>query len=119
MADSHAINQAVGAHGMWKNRLKEAIASGSAEIPVDTIGADDQCVFGKWLYGPHLSVADKATEYYKAVLTLHSQFHKTAARVAELALAGKKQEADTLLTGEFAEASVSLTSAMMEWKSQS
>lgn len=117
--DSQAIDQAVGAHGMWKNRLKTAIANGALEIPVETIRPDDQCVFGKWLYGPKLSDADKATASYRTVRDLHAEFHKTAAQVVELALAGNKEEADKLLHGEFADASINLTSAMMEWKQSS
>jgi methyl-accepting chemotaxis protein len=112
------IDKAIGAHGMWKNRLKQAIDTGNLEISVATIGAKDQCAFGKWLHGTTLSPHDKVSEHYKAVAELHAQFHKVAARVAELATAGKKSEAEKLLgsDSEFVSISTKLTAAMMAWK---
>jgi hypothetical protein len=119
MVNRQAIDQAVGAHGIWKSRLRTTIARGTSEIPVSTIRADDQCVFGKWLFGQQLSEADRATANYRTVLDLHAKFHETAARVVELALAGNKEEAEALLNGEFTDASFLLTSAMMDWKQAS
>ena len=49
---------------------------------------------------------------------MHAQFHKAAARVAELAVAGKTREAEEMLSisSEFSALSARLTRAMMEWK---
>ena len=38
------------AHGAWKRRLADAIASGSSDATVEKLGKDDQCPFGKWLH---------------------------------------------------------------------
>ena len=85
---------------------------------METIRQDNQCVFGKWLYGPTHTAAEKASSHYKAVKDLHGEFHKTAARVAELALSGKKAEAEAMMAlgGQYAAVSGNLTQAMMAWK---
>lgn len=119
MANIQEIDKAIAAHGMWKVRLKSAISTGTSEVPVATIRVDNQCPFGKWLYGETLSASDKATPSYKAVKDLHAEFHKVAAKVAELAVSGKKDDAENILSQEFAAASVKLTAAMMEWKKTS
>lgn len=118
MASVDEITKAIGAHGMWKTRLKMAIATGKVDVPVETIGRDDQCAFGQWLHGGSLAPADKTSNHYTKVKSLHAEFHKTAARVAQLALGGKKSEAEAMMTmtGGYAVVSGQLTDAMMEWK---
>lgn len=112
------IDKAVGAHGMWKKRLAQCIETGEIDTPIATIRMDNQCGFGKWLYGNSLSAQDKLSDRYKTVVALHSSFHKSAAQVAELAQAGKQQEAKSMLAhgGEYAQISIQLTQAMKEWK---
>ncbi len=118
MASTDEIDRALGAHALWKSRLKMTIESGRIDMPVDSIRRDDQCDFGKWLRGKALSAADKATTDYRTVIDLHGQFHLTAARVVELALSGRKAEAETMmiLGGEYAAISARLDDAMMSWK---
>lgn len=111
------ITAAIAAHGMWKARLRTAIDSGKLETPVATIQVDNQCAFGKWLYGTTIPADVKSSEHYKKVRELHAQFHKAAGRVAELASTGKKTEAEKSMGvgGEYADVSGKLTYAMMEW----
>ena len=118
MASVRELDDAIGAHGRWKTNLKNAIATGKIETSIETIRVDNQCSFGKWLYGATLTPKDKASNHYKTVKDLHAEFHKTAARVAELAVTGKKAEAEKMmgLGGEFAAISSKLTRAMMDWK---
>lgn len=118
MTDVVEIDKAIAAHGMWKMRLKAAIDSGQVEIPVATICADNQCAFGKWLYGATLGPADKATAHYQSVRGLHADFHKLAGKVAQLATAGRKLEAEKLMAlgGDFTAVSSKLTAAMVAWK---
>ncbi|MCC6208727.1 MAG: CZB domain-containing protein [Gammaproteobacteria bacterium] len=118
MINKDEIDKAIGAHGMWKSRLKQTIETGKSDTSVDTIRQDTQCNFGKWLNGGSLSAADKSSASYRTVRDLHAEFHKSAAHVAELAITGHKEEASKLLAfgGEFASVSSRLTSAMMDWK---
>ncbi len=114
------INKAIGAHGMWKARLRSAVDTGKSEFAVETVAKDNQCDFGKWLYGSTLTAADKGSPEYKAVKELHAKFHLSASKVLRDALGGKKADAEAQLapTGEFASISGQLTRAMTAWKAK-
>ena len=111
------ITKAIGAHGMWKARLKAAIDSGNSEFRPDQVCVDNLCDFGRWLYGSTIAPAEKAGQHYRVVLKCHAEFHKLAAEALGRALAGKKAEASMLINpgSRFANLSVELTTAMMAW----
>lgn len=119
MSDIHEINKAVVAHGLWKLRLRMAVSSGKTEFAIETIRDDSECEFGKWLNGQTLTASDKISEEYKTVKDFHARFHGLAAQVAELAVTGKKSDAEKLLAADFETASVRLTSAMTVWRGKS
>jgi hypothetical protein len=52
------------------------------------------------------------------VQKLHAEFHKAAAHVLQLAVQGKKAEADKMMAQDsvFVDVSGRLTSAMMHWQ---
>jgi len=118
MVHSKEIDQAIAAHGYWKNYLRNAIKTGQIDTTVEAIRSDNQCVFGKWLEGSMLTTMEEASHHYKTVKERHAEFHKTAARVVELALAGKKSDAERMISlgGEYTKISAELHLAMMEWK---
>ena len=118
MKNIEEIDKAIAAHGMWKTRLKQAIDTGETDIPVEMIRTDDHCIFGKWLNGPTHSAADKLSNHYKTVKQLHAEFHRIAAHVAELAMAGNRKEAEKMIAlgGDYASISSKLTAAMKDWK---
>ena len=117
MAAVEEINKAIGAHGMWKQRLREAINTGTSDFTVERVRPDSLCDFGKWLYS--LPAHDQASLHWKTVRELHGKFHLAAAHVLGLAVGGHKQHAERELdTGSnFTKISAELTSAMMKWKS--
>lgn len=108
------IKKAIGAHGMWKMRLNNAIEKGELNIPVEQIQKDNCCDFGKWLYGNDVSTSVKASPIYQNVKTLHADFHKVAGKVASLSKT-HKDEAQALMESEFKNTSLKLTSEMMKW----
>jgi len=112
------ISAAIGAHGLWKRRLRQAIDTGKTDMSVEVVKNDQQCAFGKWLYGPELPAAEKSSAHYKKCADLHRRFHASAAAVMSLALAGKKQEARDALEDnhDFAKISSELTRALTTWK---
>lgn len=120
MSLADQINKAIGAHGMWKQRLRLAIETGKADVTATDAEKDNLCEFGKWLYGTSLSAAEKAGPDYKAVRDLHARFHQCAAKVLSCALAGDRAKAEASLgnAGEFTMASAELTRAMMGWKAK-
>ncbi len=118
MSFEQEVDQAVGAHGAWKSRLKQAIDSGKIDTPIATIQSNNQCQFGKWLYGSNLPASTKSSPQYQTIAELHTQFHKLAAHVAELAASGKKDKATEAMApdSEFAKVSSKLVMGLMAWK---
>lgn len=118
MSLADEITKAIGAHGMWKTRLRRAIETGKSEFSAETLAKDNLCDFGKWLYGATLTAADKAAPDYQSVKSLHAHFHQAASKVLKKALSGNRAEGETLVTGsgEFATVSADLTRAMTSWK---
>jgi hypothetical protein len=116
MSTKAAIVKGVGAHGLWKQRLLDAIKTGSSEWTPDVVCQDNQCEFGKWLYSCPAPV--KSSPHFESVKELHAKFHKVAANVLELALSGKKSEAENAVKpgSAYMEASGALTKKMMTWK---
>ena len=112
------IQKAIRAHGMWKLRLKTAIASGASDVSPDVVGCDHLCDFGKWLYDETMPVATQNGMPYKVVKRLHAEFHQTAAVVLKTALAGNTSKARELLDGGFAEQSDKLVRALTLWKTE-
>lgn len=112
------IQKAIRAHGMWKLRLKTAIATGSSEASPADVGCDHLCDFGKWLHDETMPAAIKEGMPYKVVKRLHAEFHQTAAAVLKAALAGNVPKAKELLDGGFAEQSEKLVRALTLWKTE-
>ena len=115
--DIAVFQKAISTHSAWRGRLKTASASGTLDVPVGTVKADNQCQFGKWLYGAELSAAEKQTGHYRNVKTLHAKFHDEASKVAELAVSGHQAAAEKALSlsGDFSRASTALMDAVRSW----
>ncbi len=118
MSMKDAISKGIGAHGMWKQRLIDAINSGQSEWTPAIVCQDNQCEFGKWLYA--CSPQEKSNTHYETVRELHATFHKNAANVLEMALSGKKTEATASIDqgSDYKTLSTKLTQEMMGWKAE-
>ena len=112
------LDKAIAAHAGWKTRLRTAASSGKFDGTADNVKVDDECEFGKWLYGSELSTAEKQTEHYRTVKQLHAKFHQDAAKVVDLAISGHKDEAEKALGigGSHTKSSTALTQAMVKWR---
>ena len=115
--DHNVLKSAVSAHSAWTSRLKAAIASRHLDIPVATVRVDNQCQFGKWLYGEQLSAEEKQTDHYRSVKQLHTQFHEAASEVAQFAISGQKEAAENAMSpgSEYTRVSSALTGALNNW----
>jgi hypothetical protein len=118
MSFKEEITKAIGAHGMWKAHLRSAIETGKTDASITDVGKDNVCAFGQCLCGSHLDAAARSTGEFKEVQKLHAEFHKAAAHVLQLAVQGKKAEADKMMAQDsvFVDVSGRLTSAMMHWQ---
>jgi len=117
MGYGEEIDRAVAAHGQWKKRLLSAVTLGVSEFSVAQVQADNRCDFGKWFYG--LPATLRETEQGKAIQSLHASFHIEAARILDLALKGRAEEAKKALEpgSPYTHLSGQLTMALTRWKS--
>ncbi|MDH5445802.1 MAG: CZB domain-containing protein [Gammaproteobacteria bacterium] len=118
MSTKNAIVKGIAAHGLWKQRLIDAINTGTSEWTPDIVCQDNQCEFGKWLYS--CSHDEKSSPHYETIRNLHADFHKSAAQVLDLALKGNTNEAQDNISSasKYSETSRNLTREMMNWKSE-
>lgn len=118
MISADLLTKAIAAHSSWKARLRSAIHTGKSDIPATQVRTDNQCEFGKWLYGSTLSSGEKQSEHYKTVRHLHAQFHVEAAKVLEWAIAGNKNAAEQALGlgGSCGKIASELTQATAKWR---
>ena len=116
MVNLEAINKGIAAHSAWKARLRTAVSSGKFDVPAAKVAMDNQCEFGKWLYG--LSGSDKQTEHFNTVRRLHAQFHEEAAQIVVLATSGQSEKAEQAMAlgGSYTKTSAELTGAMVTWR---
>ena len=112
------IEQAISAHRQWMAQLRQAVFDALSGIDVQSIRADSNCEFGKWLHGPSLSSDEQLTDHYLEVRQLHAEFHELAGKIVELAAAGQVAEAYTLLYGEYITLSGRLILAMRAWQAK-
>jgi hypothetical protein len=117
MSTKDAITKGIGAHGLWKQRLLDAIKNGQSEWTPEIVCQDNQCEFGKWLYA--CSGEEKSSAHYGKIKDLHANFHKCASNVLKLALTGKKSEAEGAIGdgSDYKNISAALTKEMMSWRS--
>jgi hypothetical protein len=94
-----ALDAAAEAHGKWLTRLRTATRLGASEFTPDIVKADDRCDFGRWLYGDFPEVL-KGTPAFEEIRRKHAEFHRAAAHILELAIAGQKDEALRLMAHE-------------------
>jgi hypothetical protein len=115
--DHNMLTAATTAHAAWTSRLRAAIGSKKLDIPISTVKVDNQCQFGKWLYGEQLSDAEKQTENYRTVKQLHAQFHEAASGVAQLATSGQSAAAEHAMApaSDYGRVSSALTAALNKW----
>lgn len=111
------IRMAILWHEAWKERLRASVETGSIDAEVGTIGRDDLCEFGRWLYGDTIGTHSRRSPQYKMCKSLHAEFHRVAAKVATLATTGKRAEAASALEpqGEYARISAQLIACMTDW----
>ncbi len=111
------IQEALGAHGAMKQRLRAAVQNGNLPRPAFMISTDHGCKFGKWLF--HLKSDDSIARspHYKAVVTAHAGFHKAAGRIARLVEDGQSDRAAEMLNAlGYRQAASKLMTELMAWR---
>jgi len=110
-------NRIIAAHGLWKFRLHEAIASGRSKFDPEVVQRDDRCPFGKWLYGEGQQT-HRHDERFETARQLHATFHRAAGDVLRLALDGRSADAAERMTpGQpFLDVSLQLVHHLDGWR---
>jgi hypothetical protein len=88
------ISEAVTSHGLWKDRLMQAIETGRSQWTPGVVSSCRNCDFGTWL---DRFPEDLRDEHYQFMVTTHMKFHIEAAHVLERALDGDKEAAKALI----------------------
>jgi hypothetical protein len=116
MISKPAIDAAIAAHGQWRKRLEDAIATGTSQLDPAEVGRDDVCALGRWLRS--LPLGERSPAHYEKVLRLHAAFHATAAEILGMALSQAQREAAKRMEfgNEYTLASGRLILALHEWK---
>jgi len=112
------INDAIGAHGSWKIKLRTAINKGHSTQNAADVRCDDKCAFGKWLHGPEIDAQTRTSIPYSVIKRLHAEFHVCAADVLKQATSGNVSGATELLEGEFSAKSEKLVRGLRKWKGE-
>lgn len=121
MAEKNLINQindAIGAHGSWKIKLRTAINKGHSTQSVADVRCDDKCAFGKWLHGNEIDAQTRSGVPYNVIKRLHAEFHICAADVLNKATSGDTSGATDLLEGDFSAKSEKLVRGLRKWKNE-
>ncbi len=107
------ITKAIAAHGQWKQRLRDAAATGKSEWRPEVVRTDNACDLGKWLYGEAKAQLGNHPGL-EEVRKLHAEFHQHAAQVLSLALLGKRAEAEAAMAigSPYSKVSTALVNAL-------
>ncbi len=119
MVNKDEINAAIIAHGSWKQRLRDLINGKDSDIDPEKAGTDNNCKFGKWLYGDTLSEEDKSNEFYKQVKNMHSEFHLKVKEIIDLVRSNRKEDAEGIIkdiASPYNMISCRLINKLAEWK---
>lgn len=112
------LENALGAHGKWKLRLRKAIHTGQCDISVEAASSDCNCAFGQWIQKHNHDLSHHS--HYQPVKILHTEFHSYAGKTLAKALAGHKEQAlkDLGLEGDFSRVSAKSTPEILHWLRQ-
>lgn len=114
---SSSIESMIAAHGLWKSKLKAAIAGKTNGLSPAAARNDTECDLGKLLLTADAGTF-KTPACLQEVRKLHVQFHAEVANVLELVAQGRKKEAEQSMSpsGAFARTSTALVTVLMKCK---
>ena len=113
MDQKEKIDAAIEAHIQWYAHLRMAVTLASSGFKPEVVRTDNNCEFGKWLYG-NFPTQGNLLPLYQEIKELHARFHIEAGKILELALQKKREEALTLMdfNSEFKKISTALIEKM-------
>ena len=95
------LKNVIDAHFQWRAKLESALDGSSTEThDVTDVAKDNQCVLGKWLYGPGKKLYSELPEY-KALVNIHAEFHVCASEILIDHNEGHEEQANKKLNYKF------------------
>lgn len=104
------LDNAISAHAQWKTKFRTAISAHEG-MDAATIGKDNCCELGKWLYGEGRGAYGTKPDF-TALLEKHKIFHAEAGKVATVINAKKFDSALKMIDGNSPFATASNTVVM-------
>jgi methyl-accepting chemotaxis protein len=110
------FDQAITAHTAWKLKLAAYIKKPDGTLDLKTVGVDNKCALGQWIYGEGAKFASLPD--YKTLKIEHARFHQAAADIIKKADAGEAVSEDFSLGSKsvFAETSNKVVSLIMKMR---
>lgn len=117
MSLKRELQSAITMHSMWKAKLDECTETGIFDMLPDMVEKDNECFFGKWLYGNKISPDIRSSAEYKRVQEIHARFHQVAAEVVRLSLSGERNKAQEIMspTGQYTLVTNELVNQLFAW----
>ncbi len=89
---ANEIYMLIVSHTKWKKRLQEIVNAGSGDF--DSMLQEDS-EFYKWIKSN--AEQFEGDSHYKAVFSLHQEFHRETEKIIQLALEGEKDKAAKIM----------------------
>ena len=110
--DFHAILEA---HQAWKTKLRDFLSGQGEALNADTVGRDDKCALGCWIYGDGKVLGGDTN--FQALRKTHADFHLCAGDIIRQHKRGDKRSAYRLLGGDFAKLTASTVAQIQKLRS--
>jgi len=83
------LTEAINVHAQWRLRLVRFLDTKGASEALDptVVATDTACDLGKWIHGEGRTVGGQPE--FQNLQRLHAEFHKSAAKVVDLARKGE------------------------------
>ena len=110
------LDSAIGAHAQWKIKLRAGIDR-KEQMDALTIGKDNCCELGKWMYGEGRQTLGSKPEFV-TLIERHKLFHTEAGKVAQAINTAKYEQAAKMIESgsAFASASTAVCVAIVALK---
>ena len=105
------LTEVIISHAKWRQKFADFL-EGRGELDLATVEADDQCEYGRWLYGTGQEY--KGRSEFAAVVEKHRRFHEVAGQAMRIAPTLPRDKVLNLvsLNSAFSNASIEFVTAL-------
>ena len=112
------LDNAIAIHADWRGKLRTA-ANTHEQLDTSTVGRDDCCELGQWMYGPGgAQFGNRPT--FVSLIAEHKKFHQEAAKVAAVANTGDTAQVEKMMEsgGAFSHATNEVSRLIVQLKAE-